>query len=150
MGKASATVQITGLEDVISQLERRHRNVKEELSEAMTAGGVVFAEAAKANATPISKAIATGVRVKVTIKRGGVEVKVGSASPLSHLFEFGVEAHPIKPKERQALLLGGGKFAGRVKHPGMSAKPWLRPAFDNRKEEAQEAVRRKLAQALMR
>ncbi len=148
--KTAAAVRITGLEEVMRELDRRGANVQSELANAMELGGNVIAEAAKANAAPVSKAIAMHVRVKVTIKKNKVEVQVGSTSPLSHLHEYGVKAHPITPRERKALLIDRSKFAGSAKHPGMGASPWLRPAFDSRKQAAQDAIRQKLAEALQR
>ena len=120
------------------------------MGRALNEGGEVITEAAKANGAPISTGVATQMRVKVTIKRDKVEVQVGSTSPLSHLFEYGTKAHPIGPREKRALLLDRSKFASRAQHPGTAAHHWLRPAFDSKKGEAQESIRRKLAEALRR
>jgi hypothetical protein len=74
-----------------------------------------------------------------------------AGSPLAHLFELGVERHNIAPKNslasrmsrgrstgrnvgmskkgRIAMKFPDGRFArGTVSHPGMAAKPFMRPA----------------------
>ena len=56
-------------------------------------------------------------------------------SNLSHLFEFGVQAHEISPKKRKALMWVDDKTSdfvfvrGTVNHPGIRPEPHLRPAM---------------------
>jgi hypothetical protein len=43
---------------------------------------------------------------------------------------------------RGLIVIGG------VRHPGMPAQPWLRPAFDSRKDAAAQAVGEVLREAV--
>jgi hypothetical protein len=53
--------------------------------------------------------------------------------------ETGAQPHEIKPKQARRLAFVGqsGKvFARRVRHTGMAARPFLRPAADSKLDEA--------------
>jgi len=55
---------------------------------------------------------------------------IGSASPLATLFERGVGPHEIKPRRAKVLAGALGHPVGEpVQHPGMAAKPFLRPSL---------------------
>jgi hypothetical protein len=54
---------------------------------------------------------------------------IGSNSPLGILFEKGVGPHEIEPKKKVLKMADGGFVTGPVKHPGMGAKPFLKPAL---------------------
>jgi len=54
-----------------------------------------------------------------------------------HLVEYGTAPHIIKAKAAGGLLhLRGNVFVEEVHHPGAAAKPFMRPAFDSKKDEA--------------
>ncbi|MGI4822251.1 MAG: HK97-gp10 family putative phage morphogenesis protein [Janthinobacterium lividum] len=54
-----------------------------------------------------------------------------------HLVEYGTAPHIIKAKAAGGQLhLLGNRFAEEVHHPGAAAKPFMRPAFDSKKDEA--------------
>lgn len=59
-----------------------------------------------------------------------------------HLVEYGTAPHLIKAKAAGGLLrLHGGVFAEEVQHPGAVAKPFMRPAFDSKKDEAIDIIK---------
>lgn len=67
-------------------------------------------------------------------------------------FESGVQPHEITPGSR-----GGLEFMGRegelivrvfVSHQGMAAKPFLRPALDDKKGQAEEATGQKFLEVI--
>lgn len=76
----------------------------------------------------------------------------GPEKSLAILVEFGTSAHLIKRKKPGGVLgrgvsgRGGRVFQGKglprgqVMHPGMRARPFLRPAFDARVGQATQAV----------
>lgn len=67
-------------------------------------------------------------KVSVTIKAGG-KMASGTDIYYAHLIEFsGAAPHVIKGKNGN-LSFGGRSYAS-VNHPGMQAKPFLRPALD--------------------
>jgi hypothetical protein len=80
-----------------------------------------FSRAAAARSS--SKHVAASMKVFGT----GTSFTVGSTSPLASLIEQGARPHEIAPK-RQALRLADGSFvSGSVEHPGMEARPFLKP-----------------------
>lgn len=125
------------------------------------AAKVVKAEAA-ANAQSLSRGVAERT---YAVSRSDVEGKphktarkvvkaqggavVSSSDPKTHLFELGVEPHVIKPRRKKAMRLDDGSFIkGPVHHPGMAARPFLRPALDSKKREATQAALKELREAL--
>ena len=81
--------------------------------------------ATRAKAATASKRVAGSIFMAGTL----TNFVVGSSSPLGILFEKGVGPHEINPKKNVLKLADGGFVTGPVKHPGMDAKPFLRPAL---------------------
>lgn len=109
---------------------------------ALRAGARVIANEAKANVAVEDGALRRSIRVSARAKKGRVtaSVKAGSKEAFYYRFvEFGTAAHTIKPKNKQALYFDG-QFAKNVRHPGAKAKPFMRPALDNKADEAIQAV----------
>ena len=61
--------------------------------------------------------------------------------------EFGARPHTIMPGRSNVLRVGDG-FARSVEHPGFSARPWMRPSFDMRKEKAVRTLKASLARRI--
>ena len=81
--------------------------------------------AARAKAAGASKRVAGSIFMAGT----ATNFTIGSNSPLGILFEKGVGAHEINPKRNVLKMADGGFVTGPVKHPGMAAKPFLKPAL---------------------
>lgn len=148
--RAGVTVKIEGLGGVLAELEQRGGNVKRELTGALREGGEVIAREARAKTS--STEVAEAIEVTTVETRGEkvrVAVHVGDkwAAALARWIEYGTQAHTIRARRRTALLYGD-RYAGAVRHPGTAARPFMRPAFDERERAAQEAVRRRLARAV--
>lgn len=128
---------------------------------ALRAGAAVIAKEVKANAPvgPTSSenarlyggyagALRDSVRVSVKVEKGGrilAAVKVGGKGKkgadafYAHMVEFGTKPHLIKPQNARALSIGGAPLAA-VMHPGARPRPFVRPAFAHKTQEAIEAV----------
>jgi len=69
-------------------------------------------------------------------------------------FETGAQPHEITPKNKGGLTLPGrdGEMIVRVlaEHGGMGASPFLRPAFDEKKSQAEEATGKKFLEVINR
>ena len=78
-----------------------------------------------------TKAAAASKRVAGSIFMAGTSTNftIGSNSPLGILFEKGVGPHEINPTRNILKMADGGYVTGPVRHPGMAAKPFLRPAL---------------------
>jgi hypothetical protein len=81
--------------------------------------------AARSKAAGASKRVAAGIFMAGT----GTNFTVGSKSPLGILFEKGVGPHEINPKGNVLKLADGSFVTGPVKHSGMAAHPFLKPAL---------------------
>jgi HK97 gp10 family phage protein len=59
-----------------------------------------------------------------------------------HLVEYGTAPHIIRAKAAGGQLhLRGNVFVEEVHHPGATAKPFMRPAFDSMKGEAIDIIK---------
>ena len=70
----------------------------------------------------------------------------------SAFIEYGSAAHIITPKKGKLLKFtakdGSSVTTSKVSHPGFSAKPFMRPAFDAKGPEAVAAVAQKIRERL--
>ena len=70
------------------------------------------------------------IRTYVTIRTNVIQGKVESRLPYAHLVELGTKPH------YQTRKLKHETKKRAFKHPGAKPKPFLRPAFDSKKDEA--------------
>lgn len=75
----------------------------------------------------IDYARAAQVRAPRGVKVSVIGENVGTLDPKGGFFEFGTKPHQIEPKKKVLRLADGSFVTGPVKHPGMKAKPFLRP-----------------------
>ena len=66
-----------------------------------------------------------------------VRVAIGPSKKewYARFLEFGARAHEIKARDKQ-LLIAGYSPRRRARHPGVKARPFLRPAADEKQDEA--------------
>lgn len=102
-------------------------------NEALEAGAEIILKEIKRN-SPSKKSVNCLGLSKVKKIKGIKVVKVGLQKDDNEdgyylkFFEWGTSAHSY---------IAGGKFKGaRVNHPGQVARPFMRPAFENKKKEA--------------
>lgn len=109
---------------------------------------------------------ATADALQVKIARDGLSARVGLVDKrnkrkgfLGYIFEFGAEPHLIEtkallasPKARPILTdqAAGKIFGKRVKHPGISARPWFAPAVEKVRPQIVEAMRKHIADTINR
>jgi HK97 gp10 family phage protein len=133
-------VKIEGVSEVIAQIKRRGGNVQDGLEAIMNAAAEPIQDAATANARSISQRTADAMTKETVLKRGGrVEVHIGpekSRAFYAHIIEFGARPHRIVPRRAKALRFINGLIRRSANHPGSPARPFMRPAFDNRHDEA--------------
>jgi len=134
-------VNVKGLKELQKFMDtltpKMEKNV---MRSALRAGANVIKASAKQNVPVKSGALRASIRV-TTRGRGGhvsASVKVGNKRAwYAHIIEFtGAAAHKITAKKGGALAFLGRLFDS-VDHPGMQAKPFMRPALDS---QAQNAV----------
>ncbi len=140
-------MEITGLKELNKRLtklpERIEKNI---MSAAVRAGANEIKKAAVANLGGKKSDI---VVKKSRAPKGTTKYKIGINAKKFYLYfkEFGTKPHVIKSKK--GLLTDGSVVYGKViDHPGQSAKPFLRPAFDENAHRAIDAMKKKIAQRL--
>lgn len=137
--------------DVIAQEFERAGLQKATLEAATIVGWQV-----STNAAAISPDLARAVKIgpAPSRRRNGAAAGIAVNHPLWAIIEFGTKAHVINVKERRVLSGDGQVYGTRVSHPGARARPYIRPAFDARKDEALAAIarasRRQLREAVRR
>lgn len=122
--------------------------VRDILEKAVMDGAEVFREAAQ------QQAPGPGIEAEVVkTGRGMAEAAIGPARQQWYyrFLETGAQPHEIRA--RGPLLTFEGEAglvrARQVQHTGMAARPFLRPAFDGKQDEAQEAVGGAFWQAIL-
>ena len=111
------------------------------LRSAMRAGANVIKDEAKANVPVASGLLRDGLKVSTSSRRGKVTAKVKATGKHAHIapwLEYGTAAHRIVAKGKGMYF--GGKVVRSVEHPGISPRPFLRPALDSRAQQAVVAV----------
>jgi len=80
-----------------------------------------------------------GVAVSASLKAGGK--RKGKADVwYAHIIEYtGAKAHEITGQHR-SMLFFGGRFVRSVNHPGMNARPFMRPSFHKNGRRSIQAV----------
>ena len=135
---------------------------------ALRAGANVFKREAQALVPRKSGALRASIRVSVGVKKGVILAKIyagGGGVFYAHMVEGGTKKHLISVQEeeknvnyRRSLQLGrrvlesmttinrrvlkiGNTFIGpTVTHPGSKARPFMKPAFDNKSQAAIDAI----------
>lgn len=94
-------------------------------------------------------------KIVAVVKVGG-KTKKGADVWYAHIIEFtGAVPHKIFSQKGKKLPFGDASFDGRtyrrsVKHPGMKARPFMRPALYNKGEAAIKAAGEYIKRRLMR
>lgn len=133
-------VRVKGMRELNQFLQqlpvKLERNV---LRGALRAGAKPVQEQAKRDAPRDTGKLAEGIKIGTKAKGGRVVANVKLTGPHAHIgrwLEYGVAAHQITASTGGWLFFGGN-FAKAVQHPGIPARPFMRPALDS---QAQAAV----------
>lgn len=105
---------------------------------ALRAGAVPLRDDVKRRAPVDSGQLRESVRITSRARKGQVSasVKVGNfVAWYAHLVEFGTRPHVIKAKAGRAMRVVG-IVTREVNHPGITGKPFIRPAADATTPEA--------------
>lgn len=152
-----ANSDIKGLDSFLAFLGDSPKQMQAATHASLFAGAQLIEAQAKANCpvgAPSAEnvrlygdypgALRDSIRATVAEKDGKIyaSVKAGGRTPsgadvfYAHIIEFtGAAAHIIKSRDGKSLAIAGGQFAS-VRHPGMKAHPFLRPALDAKELEA--------------
>lgn len=132
-------IQIQGLDQVIRELQKRGENVTNALETICNVGAEVIKTSAEHNAPgsiagSILKKTAQKTKNKVTVHVGPSGKKF-----YAKFIEYGTKSHLIP----QGVI--NGNYRRNIRHPGISRpRPFMRPAFDTKKREAQTVMGKKV------
>lgn len=156
-------VKIEGGEELLKALRALGENVDKSVKGATRAGGKVMLARARANAKALTsrrgrvveegRTVQAGqpVQLRVRKRQGFAVSSVTPAKGFGHLrlLEYGAQPHDIYGHPLLRFYRGGELIETRmVHHPGFAARPWLRPAVDEVKDAAIQAVADSLAETL--
>jgi HK97 gp10 family phage protein len=82
---------------------------------------------------------ARGGKVTAYIRAGGRNKKSGATVFYPHFLEYGTKAHDISARIAGWLSFGG-RFTKAVEHPGITARPFMRPAMDTQAQASVQAM----------
>lgn len=154
---ADASVTIKGMAELRAQLkELGGKGERKVLRTSLRKAGNLVAKEARKNAKQVARnsknnRIGKAIAVRVGVWEQGEHARVGIRSRAgarhAHLVERGAAAHNIRAKRRKVLAYqGGGKVYGtRVRHPGMRARPFLKPALEANRDAVNQVFRAELA-----
>lgn len=124
---------------------------------ALRAGAAVIAAEARLNVPVDSAELKSTIRTSSNAKRGTVEANavVGRKKKgwYATFVEFGTAPHMIRAGKSSPMLSfrdrnGVWRRVIEVNHTGAQAKPFMRPAFDTKGDEAVKAVADKIRERL--
>lgn len=152
-------IEISGLKELEANLRDLSDDIRDRMLTDATREGAVIIQTEAQRLAPKDRGLTSAQsivsRIKIRMKkpdRFGVIALIVAGAPHSHLLEFGTKAHRIVVKSKKTLAdAAAAKFFGKsVKHPGISARPFMRPAFETKKVEAvnriADVLREKIAQ----
>lgn len=134
-GDRLVVVSVEGADELIALLRRLGVRVDQVLEAAAQAGGQEFLDDANRRAPAPLLEMETTER-----KRGWATVDVGPPEEKWYwrFVETGAQPHTITGEPLVFEGESGLVVTGRVGHPGMAARPFLRPAFDGRQKQARD------------
>lgn len=147
-------VKVKGLSELQKYLDQLPMKIETNiLRGALREGAKVVLAEAKANVPVSSGVLRDGLKISTRYRKGKVSASIkakGKHGYLAQWMEFGVKPHHIKGKDGKPLMIGAG-FVEGVDHPGISPRPFLRPALDSQAGAALvavgEAIKKRLTKA---
>jgi HK97 gp10 family phage protein len=145
-------INITGGEALAKALKELPTKIERNIMRsAMRKGARVIANEAKANVPVDDGDLKRSIRVTTRSQKGEVTATAVAGNKrafYANWVEFGTVGHMINAKPGKLLKFTArdGKVieTPRVLHPGARAKPFMRPALDNKADEAVKAVARQV------
>jgi HK97 gp10 family phage protein len=141
--------EIKGDKEFYAKLQSMANQMSAVLDEASQAGADVVKDQANR--------LAPGPNIETDLARRTrylAEQEIGPDDEFWYyrFFESGAQPHEITPSSQGGLEFKGldGELIVRVvvDHQGMAAKPFLRPAFDEKKSQAEEATGKKFLEVI--
>jgi len=137
------SVKVEGGPQLLKEFAALGGNVRSTSRSAIRAGAKVIQAQAEVNAQAIATRPAKHTQIKISQRvKGTIEAMIGPSKRkwFYRYFETGVTPHEITGAPLVFEGDAGLVVIGGVNHPGLVARPWLRPAFDSKQGEAPAAI----------
>ena len=140
----------TGLNQLVQALKEQKGRIIKDAKKAVRMGANIIRKEMRAKAPAKTRYLRKSIQIKIDGRGGQVIAKIGPSSKAywARFIEYGASPHAIRIKRKQILSDGTNVFGREVAHPGVRPKPFIRPAFDTKVEEAKQAIADQLRQAL--
>lgn len=147
MAKKTTVLGLDDLKKKLAALEKA--TAGEVLKAAFLEGGVILKEEAIERIPKDTGNAAESIKVVARRRGDKAQVEVGSNYFVANILEIGAQPHSIAPRKANQLRLEDGSFVSGAEHPGVPARPWLRPAYDAKEGEIIEAIKDALRKAIL-
>lgn len=145
MSNKGIKVTVTGGAAIAAKLQKLGGDVVAAKKAVLWAASEVVASAARSNVQAASPTVANAIRIETLSERGD-KVALGVAPArhawIAHFIEHGTAPHRITVSSAKAMRLVDGRFVHSVNHPGVLARPFMRPALDEHRDQAFAAAAR--------
>lgn len=141
---AKKKITIRGADELARTLKAHGVDVQKGLEKITLAAAEVVREDAEGRARGDVSVIAETAESKPAYVR--VSIGPPKAEWYAKFLEFGAGAHAIE-QAGKVLTIGGDTFRPRANHPGLTARPFLRPAADERRDDALQAAKTAMKRA---
>ncbi len=143
-------IKVKGIEELKRNIGRYKSAFNQVLEAAVLAGCLPIQNEAKQRIRKKTRTTASSIHSEIVERRPSYAMgAVGSDSEVARHLEFGTKPHVIVPKNKKALYWPGAAHpVKKVSHPGTPPYPFLRPAYDTKKNEAIENMRQVFARVI--
>ncbi len=144
---------VTGNAELARQMSRLATEVRgQALGRAVMAGALLIQNDAKERAPYRTGNLRRSIHSELeSVGATSAMAKIGTDVEYARAIEYGTAARVIVPTNKKALYWPGADHpVRRVNHPGTPAKPFLRPAFDTKRDAASREIGDSLKAVLLR
>lgn len=135
---AKNRVAVLGVDDAVATLAQLGVDISKALEAVTHAGAAVLQDGIEQHAPT------TFDTARKTESKTPRRVRVVTGPIEDHwyvrFFEFGATPHTITAKGAQAITLDENLFRRSANHPGMAAQPFMRPAYDGNRQNAEQTI----------
>jgi len=139
----SSDTKLIGFDDLNFYLNNFADKVEKRiLKTSLSAGAIVIKKQAKKNAPRRTGTLRKAIKhkrlkgnrasVRIFVDRGKKSKNDGW---YAHIIEGGARAHKILPRKGKGISIGG-RVLTETDHPGIKARPFMKPAFESKYKEA--------------
>ncbi len=150
---SSFDIDVRGLPETQEMLAQvTGRQLQNRTKRAVRAGAKVMREGLRSEVRARSDLPKSFAKTKTSSHRNPIGVSVAPTSLLARIFEHGARSHSIG-RAGQLLAHVEGRYLtflarGPVRHPGMAARPFVVPVFEDKKRPAGDAIERTLFEGI--